>query len=116
MSRQGKRGRPPLAEEIRDLIRTMSAANPTWGSPRIVGELRKLGLEVAKATVDKYRVRPFNAALAQLADLSHHSCQGPCLARLFHRRHGPLRDPVRADHPRLRARDIVHPSIRSQVA
>jgi putative transposase len=33
-------------------------ANPTWGSSRIVGELRKLGIEVAKSTVEKYRVRP----------------------------------------------------------
>lgn len=32
-------------------------ANPTWGSPRIVGELRKLGIEVAKSTVEKYRVQ-----------------------------------------------------------
>jgi putative transposase len=29
-----------------------------WGTPRIVGELAKLGIEVAKSTVDKYRVRP----------------------------------------------------------
>jgi transposase InsO family protein len=36
----------------------MSRANPTWGSPRIVGELRKLGIDVAKSTVEKYRVRP----------------------------------------------------------
>lgn len=58
LSRQGTRGRPPVAQEIRDLIRKISAANPTWGSPRIVGELRTLGIEVAKSTVDKYRVRP----------------------------------------------------------
>jgi putative transposase len=36
----------------------MSRANSTWGSPRIVGELWKLGIEVAKSTVEKYRVRP----------------------------------------------------------
>jgi transposase InsO family protein len=36
----------------------MSAANPTWGSPRILGELRKLGLSVAKSTVEKYMIRP----------------------------------------------------------
>jgi transposase InsO family protein len=35
----------------------MSAANVSWGSPRIVGELRKLGIDVAKSTVEKYRVR-----------------------------------------------------------
>ncbi len=37
----------------------MSDANPTWGSPRIMGELRKLGIDVAKSTVEKYRVRRF---------------------------------------------------------
>ena len=31
--------------------------NPTWGSPRIVGELRKLGISVAKSTVERYRPR-----------------------------------------------------------
>jgi putative transposase len=58
LSRHGQRGCPPVAQEVRDLIRKMSAANPTWGSPRIMGELRKLGIEVAKSTVAKYRVRP----------------------------------------------------------
>ena len=33
----------------------MWCSNPTWGSPRIVGELRKLGITVAKSTVEKYR-------------------------------------------------------------
>jgi putative transposase len=51
-------GRPPMAREVRELIQAMWQANPTWGSPRIVGELRKLGIDVAKATVEKYRVRP----------------------------------------------------------
>jgi transposase InsO family protein len=46
-----------VAKEIRDLIRKMSTANPGWGSPRIVGELAKLGIHVAKATVEKYMVR-----------------------------------------------------------
>jgi transposase InsO family protein len=36
----------------------MWQANPTWGSPRIVGELQKLGIDVAKSTVEMYRVRP----------------------------------------------------------
>jgi transposase InsO family protein len=58
LSQQGTPGRPRIAKEVRDLIRTMWQANPTWGSPRIVGELRKVGIEVAKSTVEKYRVRP----------------------------------------------------------
>ncbi len=46
-----------MSQEIRAQIRKLSTANPTWGSPRIVGELRKLGIEVAKSTVEKCRVR-----------------------------------------------------------
>jgi putative transposase len=50
LSQRRKPGRPAIAKDIRDLIRTMWHANPTWGSPRIVGELRKLGINVAKST------------------------------------------------------------------
>jgi hypothetical protein len=35
----------------------MSVANPLGGSPRILGELRKIGIDVAKSTVEKYMVR-----------------------------------------------------------
>jgi transposase InsO family protein len=35
----------------------MWKANPTWGSPKIVAELAKLGIDVAKSTVEKYRPR-----------------------------------------------------------
>lgn len=58
ISQCGKPGRSAIRQEIRELIRRMSSANPLWGTPRIVGELAKLGIEVAKSTVDKYRVRP----------------------------------------------------------
>ncbi len=47
-----------MSKEVRALIRKLSKANPLWGSPRIVGELRKLGIDVAKSTVEKYRERP----------------------------------------------------------
>ena len=57
LSDAGKSSRPRISEEIRELIRTISRANPLWGTPRIVGELQKLGIEVAKSTVDRYRVR-----------------------------------------------------------
>jgi hypothetical protein len=36
----------------------MSTANPLWGAPRIVGELRKLGIELAESSVAKYMVKP----------------------------------------------------------
>jgi putative transposase len=57
-SQRGMPGRPPMAREVRELIQAMWRANPTWGAPRIVGELRKLGIKVAKSTVEKYRTRP----------------------------------------------------------
>ncbi|SEI22122.1 integrase core domain-containing protein [Paraburkholderia hospita] len=39
------------------MIRKISAASARWGAPRILGELRKLGIEVAKSTEEKYRLR-----------------------------------------------------------
>ena len=51
-----KRGRPPLDAQLVSLIGEMSRANCLWGSPRIHGELLKLGLKVSEATVAKYMV------------------------------------------------------------
>src|SRR6267142_1837429 len=39
------------------LIRRMSVDNPLWGTPRINGELLKLGFEVAQSSVAKYMVK-----------------------------------------------------------
>jgi len=57
VSRAGQPGRPLISEEIRELIRKISGANPLLGTPGIVGELGQLGVEVAKSTVNKYRAR-----------------------------------------------------------
>jgi len=51
-------GRPPVAEDMRALIRQMAEENPLWGAPRIHGELLKLGVQVSQATVAKYLARP----------------------------------------------------------
>ena len=48
-------GRPPIAADLRALIRRMSSENRHWGAPRIHGELLKLGFVVAQSTVAKYR-------------------------------------------------------------
>jgi len=58
ISRHGPPGRPTVSKKTQDLIGRISRANPDWGSPRIVGELGKLGITVAKSTVERYRVRP----------------------------------------------------------
>jgi len=44
-------GRPPLAEECRQLIRQMAEENPTWGYFRIRGELMKLGYTVSATAI-----------------------------------------------------------------
>jgi transposase InsO family protein len=58
--RRGQRGRPPVPEEVRKLIRRMSRENPIWGAPRIHGELLKLGIDVGETSVSKYMVRRRN--------------------------------------------------------
>jgi putative transposase len=47
-------GRPPLPAATVALIRRMADENPRWGAERIRGELRKLGLRVAKRTIQTY--------------------------------------------------------------
>ena len=53
-SKSGHPGRPKTSTEIRDLIRQMSVANTLWGTPRLHGELLKLGIVVSQATVGRY--------------------------------------------------------------
>ncbi|NOX94103.1 MAG: helix-turn-helix domain-containing protein [Alphaproteobacteria bacterium] len=50
-------GRPKISKETRDLIREMSVANPLWGAPRIHGELKMLGINIAQSTVAKYMIK-----------------------------------------------------------
>ena len=49
--------RPQIEAALRTLIRRMSIENPLWGSPRIHGELLKLGFAVAQSSVAKYMVK-----------------------------------------------------------
>jgi putative transposase len=47
-------GRRPISREVRDLIFRMVAENPTWGAPRIHGELLKLGFDISGRTVSRW--------------------------------------------------------------
>jgi hypothetical protein len=47
-------GRPPLSQETILLIQQMARENCLWGAERIRGELLKLGIHVAKGTIQKY--------------------------------------------------------------
>jgi hypothetical protein len=55
--RHAQTGRPPVSQDVRDLIRTMCRANPLCGAPRIPGELLKLGIDIGQTSVAKYMVR-----------------------------------------------------------
>ncbi len=57
---RARRGRPHLSPDLVALIQQIAAENPRWGAERIRGELLKLGIRVAKGTIQTYlrRVRP----------------------------------------------------------
>ena len=54
---RGQPGRPVVSREVRDLIRRMCRENPSWGAPRIHGELLQLGIDIGETSVSKYMVR-----------------------------------------------------------
>jgi transposase InsO family protein len=70
--------RPPIAPETIALIREMAVANRTWGAERIRGELLKLHIRVAKATIQKYLrgARPPRRAGQSWATFLHNHAQG----------------------------------------
>jgi hypothetical protein len=47
-------GRKRVSKEVRALIFRMVAENPTWGAPRIHGELLKLGFDVSERSVSRW--------------------------------------------------------------
>ena len=55
LSRARQRGgRKPVSKEIRTLIFLMVAENPTWGAPRIHGELLKLSFDLSERSVSRW--------------------------------------------------------------
>ena len=72
LSRPKGPGRPRVLSEIRSLVRTMAAANPIWGAPRIYGELLKLGFEISERTVSRLMPRDRNPTQTWLTFLRNH--------------------------------------------
>jgi len=64
-----------VSKELRDLIFRMVAENPTWGAPRIHGELKMLGFDISERSVLRWmRKAPRNPEPARrwAAFLSNH--------------------------------------------
>src|SRR5580698_8222034 len=55
-------GRRCISKELRNLIFRMVAENPTWGAPRIHGELTMLGFDVSERTVLRWMRRASRSA------------------------------------------------------
>ncbi len=56
-SRKRGPGRLKISIEIRNLIKAMAKENPTWGAPRIHGELLALNIEIDETTASNYLKR-----------------------------------------------------------
>src|SRR6202790_832898 len=68
-------GRRRISKEVRDLIFQMVTENPTWGAPRIHGELLMLGFDISERTISRWmRKAPRNPEPAKrwLAFLRNH--------------------------------------------
>jgi putative transposase len=50
-------GRTQTPKEVRDLIFRMVVENPTWGAPRIHGELLMLGFDLSERTISRWMKR-----------------------------------------------------------
>jgi hypothetical protein len=72
--RSRQSGRPKINKEVRELIRRMKVDNPTWGAPRIHGELLQLGFEIPS---DHVRRRDVRQSRASPTDPDHLPCM-PC--------------------------------------
>lgn len=94
-------GRPPVGDEIRELVLRLARENPRWGYQRIAGEINGLGLKVSATTVRKIlreegigpageRSGPFLAGVPATAGPEH------ARGRLLHRRDDLPSAPLRS--------------------
>jgi hypothetical protein len=104
-------GRRRISKEVRDLIYRMVAENPSWGAPRIHGELLMLGLDLSERTISRWMKRTPRdpqATRRWLVFLRNHR-EAIAAIGLVHRPndHFPLSLPLLRDRPRSSA----HPAL-----
>jgi hypothetical protein len=88
----GRRGRPPVDEEIRAPVLRLARENPRWGYQRIAGELNGLGIAVSATTVAKILrqagLGPWGALI-----------RSPCKSGGFGKRSAPVGTRARLANP-----------------
>jgi len=80
-------GQKRVSKEVRALIFRMAAENPTWGAPRIHGELLKLGFDLSeKECLAMDPASPNRSRSCEaMADVPQKPSRGHCCDGLFHR-------------------------------
>jgi hypothetical protein len=73
------RGPTADRQRVRDLIRRMSLENPFWGATRSIGELLKLGIQVAQSTVSIYMVPRPDRPLQSWKTFVRNHMEGDCV-------------------------------------
>ena len=85
-------GRPPVPEEIRELVRRLARQNPRWGHRRIQGEFLGLGYRIGAGTVRRVLAEAWLTAAPRQPSPAWRqflaSQASGILARLRARRHG----------------------------
>ena len=69
----GRSGRPPIGNQIREVVLRLARENPRWGYQRIAGELNGLGIAVSATTVAKILRQAGLGPARERAGLSWHA-------------------------------------------